>query len=145
VPADATSTNSSTMPAAETSEQSQPRSEKQASREKTAPTSERSSSRRSEGAATRERRRARQERDYATRRQEPRQERGQAQERRLARTRDDQDSGREFVDDRGVRHIILPRRSSQRYDGTMAFDEPARPRRFFLFPPWGSSRDDDDD
>jgi hypothetical protein len=67
------------------------------------------------------------------------------QERRLARTRDDQDGGREFVDDRGVRHIILPRRSSERNDSTMAFDSPSRPRRFFLFPPFGLGNDDDND
>jgi hypothetical protein len=131
------SASGSTMPAAET-EQSQPR--EQASREKIAPTSEPASSRRSERAATRERHRARDERDFATRRQEPR---GDTQERRFARTRDNQDSGREFVDDRGVRHIILPRRSSERYDSTMAFDEPVRSRRFFLFP-FGLGRDDDD-
>jgi hypothetical protein len=91
----------------------------------------------------RERRRAREERDYARWRQEQRQE--SRQERRYARTRDDEASGREFIDDRGVRHIIMPRRSSERSDRTMAFDEPARQRRFFLFPPFRLGGDDDDD
>jgi hypothetical protein len=94
----------------------------------------------------RERRRAREERDYARWRQEQRQE--SRQERRYARTRDDEASGREgreFIDDRGVRHIIMPRRSSERSDRTMAFEEPARQRRFFLFPPFRLGGDDDDD
>src|SRR5262249_28917929 len=130
-PSSNSGSSSDTMRAAQTSEQSPARSEQQASREQAASTSE---ARKRQRSASRERRRARAERDYAVRRHEPR---WQTPEYRFARTRDDQDGGREFIDDRGVRHIVLPRRSSERSDGTMAFDAPARSRRFFFFSPFG--------
>jgi hypothetical protein len=133
----ATSTRDAPPPS-DVGDQAQGRSEKQASREKAEPAtaSEPAPRRRAERAGTQERR-------HTVRRQEPRQDaRGQTQERRYARSRDEQDGGREFVDDQGVRHIILPRRASERSDRTMAFEEPARPRRFFLFPPFGLDDDD---
>src|SRR5262245_17811822 len=62
----------------------------------------------------------------------------QWQQRSVMRTRDARyDGAREFVDQDGVRHIILPRRWRDRDDGDMAFDRPAQGRRPIVVRPSG--------
>jgi hypothetical protein len=63
------------------------------------------------------------------------------------RTRDDGDGGREFVDENGVRHIVLPRRWSERRDDARAgpFEDSGRARRIIVIRRSGADFADDDD
>ena len=94
--------------------------------------------------AASERRRSREARGYAARQQ-------QQSRRKLARTQDDDRDaerdfrrpvGREFVDQNGVRSLILPRRWSER-DDDAGYGGPFRSRRVIVVRPSGFFDDDD--
>jgi len=97
-----------------------------------------------------DRRRVREERVHASRSDQAR----RAQSRYLARGgedrdmrgRDDRDDGREYIDDYGVRHIVLPRRWSDRGEGgDFAFDGGNRTRRVIVIRRSRIFGDDDED